>query len=77
MVQMQNNLCTPLQTPYAGPYAVLQFKHFQIGNRQDNVSIYRLKPAYVDEEDAPVQVANDQPVPARFLPTQRSQRLRD
>ena len=61
MVQMQNNLCTPLQTPYDGPYAILHrsSKHFtiQIGNRQDNVSIDRLTPAYVDKEDATVQIA--------------------
>ena len=51
---------TPLQTPYEGPYSVVAKtdKYFtvQLGNRQDNVSIDRLKAAEV-EEQLPVPVA--------------------
>ena len=50
----------PLQTPYEGPYAVVSKtdKNFtvQLGSRQDNVSIDRLKAAEVDEQ-FPVPVA--------------------
>ena len=49
-----------LQTPYEGPYEVLERrdKYFtlQIGTRQDNVTIDRLKVALVDN-DLPVTVA--------------------
>ena len=50
----------PLQTPYTGPYKVLEsgnkkFK-IQIGSRQETVSIDRLKPAILDK-DSPVKVA--------------------
>ena len=45
---------TPLQAPYTGPYKVLS-KNFssgtftiQIGNKEDVVSIARLKPAFID-----------------------------
>jgi hypothetical protein len=51
---------TPLQTPYEGPYAVIgrSDKSFtlQMGAREDNVSIDRLKVAYVDDT-LPVPVA--------------------
>ena len=50
----------PLQTLYEGPYAVISKsdKYFtvQLGNRQDNVSIDRLKAAEIDEQ-LPVPVA--------------------
>ena len=42
----------PLQPLYDGPYEVLQhgdkFFRLQIGTREDNVSIDRLKPAHLD-----------------------------
>ena len=40
---------TPLQSPYEGPFRVINRtpKHFE-GDKIDNVSIDRLKPAYVD-----------------------------
>ena len=51
---------SPLQTPYDGPYEVLQRqdKYFtlKIGNRQDSVSIDRLKPAHMNPTE-PAQVA--------------------
>ena len=51
---------TPLQTPYEGPYAVInrsdKFFTLQMGTREDNVSIDRLKAAHVDEA-LPVPVA--------------------
>jgi hypothetical protein len=50
----------PLQPPYDGPYKVTEagnktFK-LKIGNREETVSIDRLKPAHLDI-DSPVQVA--------------------
>jgi cleavage and polyadenylation specificity factor subunit 1 len=47
---------SPLQPPYDGPYVVISrrdkvFK-IRIGEREDNVSIDRLKPAVVDEPQA-------------------------
>ena len=49
-----------LQTPYDGPFEVLErsAKHFKLrkGNQVDNVSIDRLKPAYLDQSQ-PAQVA--------------------
>ena len=43
---------TPLQKPYDGPFPVLQrsakFFTLDLGTRQDNVSIDRLKPAFLD-----------------------------
>ena len=50
----------PLQAPYKGPFKVLErhVKYFKLdlGNRDDTVSIDRLKPAFMDEplQDAPV-----------------------
>ena len=42
----------PLQTPYTGPYRVLErhekFYRLQCGEREENVSVDRLKPAYPD-----------------------------
>merc|ERR1712051_255198 len=52
---------TPLQTPYTGPYAVIdsndKFFTLQMGNKQDTVSIDRLKEALVEEDGSPVPVA--------------------
>ena len=51
---------TPLQTPYDGPFEVIERtpKHFtlQLGDKQDKISIDRLKPAYSDKSQ-PLQVA--------------------
>uniref|UniRef100_A0A0P4VUF2 Integrase catalytic domain-containing protein n=1 Tax=Scylla olivacea TaxID=85551 RepID=A0A0P4VUF2_SCYOL len=48
---------SPLTRPYRGPYAVLERNRkayrLSIAGRSDWVSIDRLKPAYVDEEDPP------------------------
>ena len=50
----------PLQTPYDGPFEVVERsnKHFtlRLGNQLDKVSIDRLKPAYVDRSH-PTDVA--------------------
>ena len=50
----------PLETPYVGPYEVLakheKYYTLQMGNRQEKVSIDRLKAAIVDQK-LPVQVA--------------------
>ena len=47
----------PLQPPYDGPYRVLKRadKHYtlEIGNRQEVVSLDRLKPAYMECDHAP------------------------
>ena len=44
---------SPLQAPYKGPFKVLErhSKYFKLdlGNREDTVSIDRLKPAFMDE----------------------------
>ena len=54
----------PLQQPYAGPYRVIEpgDKTFivQIGNRNETISIDRLKPAHLDI-DQPVKVAQPKP----------------
>ena len=48
---------TPLQNQYEGPFEVVEQapKHFVLryGNRQDSVSIDRLKPAYLDQTQPP------------------------
>ena len=52
---------TPLQTPFTGPYAVIdrndKFFTLQMGNKQDTVSIDRLKEAFVQDDGFPVPVA--------------------
>ena len=52
---------TPLQTPFTGPYAVIdrndKFFTLQMGNKQDTVSIDRLKEAIVQDDGLPVPVA--------------------
>ena len=57
----------PLQAPYTGPYRVLEtgdkvFK-LQVGNKEDSISIDRLKPAHCDIYQ-PVQV-HEPPRPGR------------
>jgi hypothetical protein len=51
---------SPLNPKYDGPFKVIhrtpKFFRLQLGDRQDNVSIDRLKPAYTDKSQ-PVQVA--------------------
>ena len=50
----------PLQTPYTGPYRVLErrekFYTIQCGEREETVSVDRLKPAFADP-DKPLQAA--------------------
>ena len=50
----------PLQTPYVGPFRVLdRFDKFfvvEVGSREERISVDRLKPALV-EDNEPVQVA--------------------
>ena len=50
----------PLQTPYTGPYRVLERKEkyfrLQCGEREETVSVDRLKPAFADP-DQPIQPA--------------------
>merc|ERR1739842_240584 len=52
---------TPLQTPFTGPYAVIdrnnKFFTLQMGNKQDTVSIDRLKEAIAQDDGFPVPVA--------------------
>ena len=51
---------TPLQTPFTVPYAVDRNDKFftiQMGNKQDTVSIDRLKTAHVEDDGLPVPVA--------------------
>lgn len=52
---------TPLQKPYEGPFKVLQhgpkFFKIEMGDRQETISIDRLKPAHLDV-DKPVRLAH-------------------
>ena len=45
---------SPLQCPFEGPYKVLQrsskFFKVDLGTRTENISIDRLKPAFLDED---------------------------
>ena len=54
----QDHVRKPLEPPYAGPYKVLKRtpKYFQIdiSGKPNNVSVDRLKPAYVTREAVPV-----------------------
>ena len=62
----------PLQTPYTGPYRVLERheKHYKIqcGVREETVSVDRLKPAYEDP-GKPLQAAEP---PRRGRPPKQS-----
>ena len=53
----------PLQAPYKGPFKVIErhVKYFKldIGNREDTLSIYRLKPAFMDEPLQDAQIVRD------------------
>jgi transposase InsO family protein len=73
----------PLQPPYDGPYLVISrsTKHFKIdlGNRTDNISIDRLKPAHLDLEPTvlpsttqPALPVNQQPVVPHEPPVRRT-----
>jgi hypothetical protein len=70
----------PLQAPYDGPYRVLKRDDkvftLQLPNRQTNVSIDRLKPAYtITEEDVPTTTAATTNIPtsiATSVPTTTS-----
>ena len=62
----------PLQPPYDGPYRVLKRadKHYtlEIGNRQEVVSLDRLKPAYM-ECDLAADTNLDEPTQSTAQPT--------
>jgi len=69
-VHMQHDaICKPLQSPYDGPYKVLNRndKHFalQLQDRIDTVSLDRLEPAYMDNDTPTI----DSTSPARLTPT--------
>ena len=59
----------PLSQLYRGPYKVVDRKDkyfkIQIGSKQDNVSVYRLKPVYSDEK---LSVSTALPPPHGRLP---------
>lgn len=50
----------PLQPPYDGPYPVVKHtdKHFtvDINGRKDTVSVDRLKPAHLDNDNPPCRL---------------------
>ncbi|CAH8485937.1 unnamed protein product [Dicrocoelium dendriticum] len=68
----------PLQPPYSVPYRVVgrSDKTFTIdyNGKTETVNVERLKPAYLDKSDSPVQQAPSQPVASQTAPqTQTSQ----
>ena len=62
---------TPLQSPYEGPFKVIEKneKHFKIikGNNEDLISIDRCKPAYLESESA-INLVEHSPDGSRVRP---------